>query len=259
MCLRFFAEDQSLRYEKKVRSRSIKKVNRILYIFIFAFMCLVGTEAKTNTCSFVVVGKSEAQLFPINEGRQIFVFPHFVSRLFKGIIRVLGEGGYGGTVYRLIPIDGKPQVLKRGVDKEELQEDQNTMDWLRRFNSYKGSPVRISRSKILPEDPRTMRLENLYGTNLDKVMRGPWLSPFLKNRLRVKYEEFLADVIKTFKSEYPSQSISQWRYESFDDGLPAFQVPAFDKMSRKPKRLFIKADNILVDPYTLELTLIDPH
>lgn len=204
----------------------------------------------------------------------------------------LGEGSFG-TVYRVTPAqkEAAPWILKispqAGDDFVKLKLLQLECPGRR------GCGFRIPNTEYLGAIPyreevqKALRSEDVLGRNLYSLMTDPKVSPALKAKLKDKYFQNVSTFQRALEKRGTQLLPAKpWFFHAHHRGLPEAEVPMdglpmvrliYDRSvdlkiladkgiptpvvpaeASEGLTVLIKSDNIIVNPDTLDMTLVDP-
>lgn len=173
----------------------------------------------------------------------------------------LGKGLMGGTVYRVVPQDGRPPyIIKKYEASGSCKDDMKAFDLMQDLfakNPKSGFGV-IDYRKI---DETTLRLPDIYGRNL--LESYDFATPPARKKLEEKYNHLLDLAAKQlevwFQEKMKSEPRPRGRYTQRTDilfpELKTFSLSLNDGTA--PIEIFLKPDNILIDRDGV-MWIIDP-
>lgn len=173
----------------------------------------------------------------------------------------LGSGIAGGDVYRVVPRDKRlPSYVRKDYFVESgLVNDLRALAQLRALPPD-AFPIRIVRTlKEFPEKKR-LHIEDVPGRTLNDVLLDPALPASLRESLKNRYLDAIARLEQAI-AKLPGASRPNQRDFRDLKGMPRallFSITRNDGRGTSRIDIMLKSDNIIVDPETFELTLIDP-
>lgn len=174
---------------------------------------------------------------------------------YPGVVELipLGHGG-SANLYRARSSTGHTFIIKVYRSNETAERDTAALNSLGRDCSHSGFRIPKANKGHLPN---SVELEDTLGLSLDKIFIDPNVSQKLKNELMVQYDQ-KRSALSAKISANPNFLIEKNHLAS--DGVSmasVFQVR--DKVTGRSFPLLIKASNIVVNPITFEMTLVDPE
>jgi hypothetical protein len=154
----------------------------------------------------------------------------------------LGEGLKGGEVYRIEFPDGHSEVWKWYWEPQIAAKDFQKLELFERLSQtpgYRGFEV----ARPISINGQLMKLEYRSGEVLNAIESGS-----LETILRAKYQEQTKATFEALRKEIPNlrENVSSGIAEYFD-------------ASGKKQIINLHGENILVDPKTLKMSIIDPE
>lgn len=120
-------------------------------------------------------------------------------------------------------------------------------------------PFRVVRYARHLEDPNTVELEYHAGITLEQLLMNQKLSEHTKGSLLFTFDKGI-ERIKTEMEKRHFDNVQFVKLPSrYSDSMVFNTVRAEITTVTGKTHIWIKPDNIIVDPFTLELFLIDPH
>jgi hypothetical protein len=170
----------------------------------------------------------------------------------------LGSGAMGGTVYRAIPEKGPIEVYKVYPDVESAADDFNKLTILHDVSQkpgYKGLAI----VKPIKRKGRIVKMGNEEGETIEQLAGDPMMSAWTGKDtamipqdqltvIRNRYREQLQATFDALKREIPSLEINM-------SESSAVYIDA----NHRRQNFFLHPGNILVNPKTGQLTVIDPY
>jgi hypothetical protein len=185
----------------------------------------------------LVVDAQEKFLVPLPETSRVFY---------------LGTGIAGGDVYRVESSDGMNEVWKVYQTEKAAKMDYRSLKLLEGFAKrpgYRGFRI----AHPIDVQGNLLRLEYLQGETVDSLSKDPQtlLAKQVK-ALKVDYEARVFQTYANLKSEH--------LYLQAHAGKALVRAGIIiDRNSGKALKLNFHDGNVLVDPYTLQMSLIDPY
>lgn len=163
----------------------------------------------------------------------------------------LGTGEGGGTVYRVLPPDGKPAyVLKEYRDPRKRDADEVTYSFLKRLPLPRDG-VEIVYPEVIGK--KSMRFPNIEGQTLKSAIEGSELAPAEKEHMIERWNRFLEETSASVMREAGIK----------DDGLGHYyHLRAYEVKFRRGGKvigIWLKADNVIVQSKTGRMFIIDPY
>jgi hypothetical protein len=207
----------------------------------------------------------KALIFTAHEGRKADrIIEPMEEFPLSGYSYYLLGSGTNGVIYRIVPKDGSSAfIVKRYTNLYQRQHDVELLSSFRGLQD-KGLDLGfyIPEARVLGRD--AVVTEDTRGQDLEKLAGGTELKIDQKKTLEKLYAENLAKFRKVveshfeFSMKYPLADVA---YPSFGDeriNLPTWNVVYKNLGSIGTTYGLVKADNIIVDPVTLRMSLIDP-
>lgn len=163
----------------------------------------------------------------------------------------LGTGEGGGSVYRVHPPDGKPTyVLKEYRDAAKRDNDAVTYSFLKNL-PYSTEGIEIVYPEVIGK--KSMKFPDIEGQTLKSVMHAPGLSQSERKHLIDKWNHFLEQTSAEVMKEAGISDDGLGQYY----GLQSYFVKF--KHNGKMIGIWLKADNVIVQPKTGRMFVIDPY
>ncbi len=168
-------------------------------------------------------------------------------------------GGSNGKVYRIIPHNNPPYILKHYESSEVLERDYTAFKFLESIKAnYPQEMQGIEIAKVRRTDfENNLHMEDLQGSPLTSLDTNTHVNQSVKSKASQKFNKFL----KSFNHLINTNLKLKYR----DDlkiglsGEAGIQVRVLDKdFGPKPINLFIKRDNILYS-VSDKLYIVDPY
>lgn len=163
---------------------------------------------------------------------------------------MLGEGS-NGAVYRVVPLHGEPSY----VLKEYSTSQRRNSDMVGFLRLHRGMPhvegVEVIHPQIIGK--KSMRLPDVQGQTLAKVLQDPKISEAEKNHLIATWNHFLEQA----NAALP-KGPGVFRHD-LDKRDPAHIFEMIFVDNNIPYTLWLKPDNVIVQAKTGHLFLIDPY
>ncbi len=169
-------------------------------------------------------------------------------------------GGFNGTVYRVeSKSNGKEyvqKVFKAGLSSG-LANDVKGFALIENFVKSEHAPMKVVKI-IKQQDDRTLLLEYTKGLTLKDFMKNPNISAGSKEKISHEYTQLLQ------KFDHYVQKNTKVQERSFFDAFePTEHQLSFEledkSLSEGYLLVYIHNENIIINPETLEMTLIDPY
>lgn len=237
--------------------------------------CILGDQ---NACR----GQQSNQ----NPEKQFNFMPHLGTmvpalpewNLESGVeVRLLSDGaqnlaskGNMGQIYVIDPNGSNPYVLKVYTTEWHMRSDLDTLSFLR-----KCLQTRNSKSDFLVVDAaifekNTLRLSYTRGRDLEHLLSDPEIPHSLKVRLTHLYRDRLERLARQIKLEAPTESElfieTDPSLKSIDDEgrlvplrMAILPVHHSGIETTSEVRILIKPRQVIVDPVSLEMTIVDPY
>lgn len=162
----------------------------------------------------------------------------------------LGKGEMGGTVYRVRPSDSKPSyVLKQYFDTEMRRKDElGFAKLLQLLPPMEG--IEIVRPEVVGK--LSMKLPDINGETLEKAVNDPRLSDSQRIELTSRWNRFIKRVDSAVRGDPHSRGPTYMTFSPLHRFLASFT----ENDQKFP--ILLKPDNVVVDPKTGRMFVIDP-
>jgi hypothetical protein len=181
---------------------------------------------------------------PLNEAASLELYDP-TSSYFK-----LGSGPGGGTVYRVIPSDGKPSyALKEYRNPTQRNSDDAAFKRLHHW-MLPVDGIEIVQPEIV--GTKSMRLPDIKGETLDQVLRDPNVSEAEKKRLLEIWNRFIDLAHETLPLAADVDDDTLFNRHP----IHTFEISFRTKEERYS--ILLKPDNVIVEAGTGRMFLIDP-
>lgn len=185
--------------------------------------------------------------FASTQGELITPAPAILNVAASDRVYRLGEGLMGGTVYRIVPAQGSPYVLKVYNQISSALGDIDSFEYWRGLELDEF--VRLARYS-LPPNSAVMRIESIEGMTVEALLQNPLVDPATQGIVRARYQQLLNNFVE--RVAFTSMNIIHRRVE---------QNAAYFTLDHRLGQnigIALKPDNVIVDAQTLELVLVDP-
>jgi hypothetical protein len=163
---------------------------------------------------------------------------------------ILGRGLMGGSVYRVVPSNGKPAYVLKQYRGEYMR----TRDELAFAKLNQQIPpqkeIEIVRPEILGK--YSMKLPNIEGVNLQKAMEDPKLSKSQKAQLTQAWNQFIKKASSTLSNDPHAASPELNTHRE----LHSFSVRFSE--NGQDFNVLLKPDNVIVETKTGRMYVVDP-
>lgn len=120
-------------------------------------------------------------------------------------------------------------------------------------------PFRVLTYTKHREDPHVVEIEYQAGVTLEQVLINQKVSAEDKKSMVTTYERGLQNLFKEMQIKYGQNVRIQKQRNKYNEDIVLDTLIAEIPTITGTVNIWIKPDNILVDPYTLNFILIDPH
>lgn len=208
------------------------RITALLFAFVFSQM---GISQEAVPCR---------AYFHVFDG--IPTLDHDLPLTVDADVTVLGRSMGGGGVYRVRSPNLSPQTFKKYKDQGTMEEDLFLVDVIENALHKIPHPTFdvVEMNVLSPPQPKLVQVTNLEGEALRKVLQNKQISEPVKMQLIAKYNKGLDELFQKIKETYGQAYRTDQRIEF--------------KTSTGWKTLIIHPGNVVVDPVTLRLTIIDP-
>lgn len=181
--------------------------------------------------------------------------------------RLLGQGKYG-EVYRIQSKNPKRSdwILKITTTAEK---ENGLLSRLREICRGRDCGFQIARSELIEariEGHGALKLSDTRGRSIYSLMTDPSVDEALKRELERKYHERFDRLRASLDGYAPEKAAPQDKYFFGNHPPGTYPIPLDGLPILKAKiyghhlwELLLKSDNVIVDPHTLEMTIVDPY
>ena len=120
-------------------------------------------------------------------------------------------------------------------------------------------PFKVVEYRKHPTEHHVVEVDYYAGTTLEQVLMNNKLDKKIKESLVFTYESGIKKLKAEMEKKNFDEIVIQKLPNNYDETSALNTLRARATISGKRVNFWIKPDNILVDPYTLELILFDPH
>ncbi len=231
-------------------------MRKLLYV-AFILLTLGQTAAFANQC----VNQLSAR-------KAHFEFIDYRIELGQGGGRMyLGSGFHADVVLHLDKLKNKWMVLKkyrfhqehgREIDPTPFMESDIKAALIVSQLSDRH-PFKVVTYNRHAEDPHMIELDYHAGITLEQLLLNQRLNKEIKDSLVGSFDSG----VQSLKAELEKKNFENIKIvkmpSKFSDAIIMNTLQAEKTIGGTKVHIWIKPDNIIVDPYTLELILIDPH
>jgi hypothetical protein len=223
-------------------------------------------DASANAVRFTTTARNLGVGPEVLSQGKFFELPERSVHILRGPLEglanyKLGKGTYGEVLGVISPGE-KPFALKRYFEQppgpntitaEEAWDNDRTL--LKSFRKYKNTFKFV---RVIAAANRLLKTEIVVGENLETLLNNPNLDPAVTAYLKTRYTT-LANSLRTQLETAGWKVVPVEVPDAMKEllrGCPHYPM----RLIRGPvERLaWIKPDNIIVDPYDLSMTMIDP-
>lgn len=200
--------------------------------------------------SLLVFGPKKAEALPLcqqvlTQKRHQFEFLDPRLKMRQDEAFFLGEGVWG-KVYLQADSSKGWKVEKKYKHQQQLHKDLKALQFLK--SKFQTEQFRVVEAQW--KDSQTMKLEYYPGRTIEDVFMDKKTSTAIKLKIQENYIQLLRKMIEFFERE-------EFLIDVRRGDLPRVSAQN-DSFGGGGIHFIIKPDNIIIDPDTLEMTLIDP-
>lgn len=163
---------------------------------------------------------------------------------------LLGQGMMGGSVYRVIPSNGKPSYVLKQYRGEYMRTRDELAFAKLNEKIQPQKEIEIVRPEILGKT--SMKLPNIEGENLQTALENPNLSESQKAQLTQAWNHFIEKASSTLSNDPHAAGPELLTHRA----LHSFSARFFE--NGQHFNILLKPDNAIVETKTGRMFVVDP-
>lgn len=225
---------------------------------IGSYLLKIGIVTALAVCATVELCDASTATGPTCQSA--FTTPLFAGhegRLEHPGLMLLGSGGTG-SVYRRISAP-KPTIVKVYKDPKGIEMNLFGLSELAAITSGLSHAVKVIR--VLEVHENSVVFADVFGRTVQDVFENKLLNPVDTEKLLTKYLLARTQIENALAAKFGS-GLRNWNTNDPTRLNSAAHVTYWQAVTGREQsvrvHIYLKPDNVIVDPKTLELTIIDP-